>query len=105
MTNNSLEIKYESFNNFIINNNITQTDMLYLISNYLLDNTQSYLDKDIILKNVLPDTQINFKDYDEIRNYSIFNSKSNAFQIAEVAHQLLFINNRINKQEQKHYSD
>lgn len=100
----TLEDKYTSFNKFINNNNISENEMLFLISNYILDNIDFFTQKDIILGNFIEDPKINYKDYDEIKNNQLFYDKTFSFKLAIIAHQILFINNNLLLKNSEHYS-
>ena len=100
----NLQDKFEGLKKYILENNITESDMLTIMSNYIIEHSNYFLEKDIKYKYISPTTVVDFSDYSNIASLSRFNKESLAFQLASIAHQLLYINNVYIKRDEEFYS-
>ena len=100
----SLDTKYEELEKYILEKSLTEKEVLLFLANFLFHNIHVYenIDKSFGLYTESPLTD--YIDYLSVQNMAEYHEESNALDVANVAHRLLYIYNRIKITEDSKYA-
>lgn len=99
----SLEDNFKDFDSYIKTKNLSEKETLLFISNYLLNNISIYenLDKVYgISETPLVEDYSNYASIKEMREY---HTDSIPLELAKIAHNLLYVYNRLKLMEEAQY--
>lgn len=99
----SLEDNYQAYEEFLKKLNLSEKETLLFISNYLLKNMDKYESLDKVYG--INETPIldNYENYHNIRQVREYHPDSIPLELAKIAHNLLYVFNRLQLMDESLY--
>lgn len=99
----SLEDNFKDFDSYIKSKNLTEKETLLFISNYLLNNIDIYENLDKVYGINEQPLLDDYSNYAAIRQMREYHPDSIPLELAKIAHNLLYVYNRLQLMEEAQY--